>query len=137
MLFQINYKNGERDEVVVQLAPQDTWSVDVTLAHVIVPLLKQLKETTHSYGNVEDEDVPESLRLGNDEHNWPVNSKERWFWLLDELIWAFSAHLDWGSEESLGQDKNGVFDINIYRAFNERKGKAFLLFGKYYTSLWD
>lgn len=136
MLFQIDYKDGEKDKVTVDLAPQDTWSVDITLAHVIVPLLKQLKATTNSSGKVEDCDVPQHLVIGDDENNWPLNSRERWEWLLDELIWVFEQHIDPTEEDAIFIPGQPV-DMEAWKAWNERKGKAFVLFGKYYASLWD
>ena len=35
----------------------DTWNIDVTLAHIIVPMLKQLKEKKHGAPFVDNEDV--------------------------------------------------------------------------------
>ena len=80
----------------------DTWNIDVTLAHIIVPMLKQLKEKKHGAPFVDNEDVPENLRVskeeeedvadgGTDEHYF-----ERWDYVLDQMIWAFQEKLeDW------------------------------------------
>ena len=40
----------------------DTWSMDHTLGHIALPMLKQLKATKHGSPFVDDEDVPEHLR---------------------------------------------------------------------------
>ncbi len=36
--------------------------MDYTLSHIVVPMLKQLKETKHGAPFVDDEDVPEELK---------------------------------------------------------------------------
>ena len=47
---------------VVKIDYWDSWSCDYTLSPIILPLLKQLKETKHGYGWIEDEDVPKHLQ---------------------------------------------------------------------------
>jgi hypothetical protein len=90
----------------------DTWSMDSTLAPIILPMLKQLKATKHGSGMVDLEDVPEHLRYTNhetyedqktfefynenDEDN-PQHCSgvhERWDWVLDEMIFAFEHLVD-------------------------------------------
>jgi len=51
----------------VHIDEYDTWNMDSTLALIILPMLKQLKETKHGSANVENEDVPEYLRSTNNE----------------------------------------------------------------------
>jgi hypothetical protein len=87
----------------------DTWSMDCTLAEIILPMLIQLRNDKHGSPMVDDEDVPEELRAvkkskrkkndmrnnpnvhavdwdGSDEHS-TVHLK--WDWVLNEMIWAF------------------------------------------------
>ena len=52
-------KNEQK--VSVQIDPWDTWSMDHTLAHIVVPMLKQLKEASISAGVVDNSDVPKEL----------------------------------------------------------------------------
>ena len=40
----------------------DTWNMDNTLASIILPMLKQLKNTQHGYAIVDAEDVPIELQ---------------------------------------------------------------------------
>ena len=47
-----------KQKINVRIDKHDTWSMDHTLAHIILPMLKQLKETKHGAPNVDDEDVP-------------------------------------------------------------------------------
>ena len=42
-------------KVKVKIDKYDTWSMDTTLAHIVIPMLKQLKDTKHG--------VPLSLPL--------------------------------------------------------------------------
>jgi len=133
----------------------DTWSMDHTLAHIIVPMLKQLKQEKHGAPLVDDEDVPEELRstaAPAKENDWDVdeNHFKRWDWVLDEMIWAFKqalnydddAHFfDW-SEVDRGVKLNEQFSkVKIDRegldAHQDRKANGYRLFGKYYQSLWD
>jgi hypothetical protein len=43
---------------LVHIDRYDTWSMDHTLADIILPMLKQLKETKHGSPNVDDEMCP-------------------------------------------------------------------------------
>jgi hypothetical protein len=45
----------------VKIDKWDTWSMDHTLAQIVLPMLKQLQATKHGSPLVEDEDVPEGL----------------------------------------------------------------------------
>ena len=46
----------------VKIDRWDTWSMDYSLSFIVVPMLKQLKETKHGAPFVDDEDVPEELK---------------------------------------------------------------------------
>ena len=46
----------------IRIDRQDTWNMAETLADIILPMLKQLKETKHGAPFVDDEDVPEELK---------------------------------------------------------------------------
>lgn len=83
----------------------DTWSMDHTLAHIVLPMLKQLKATKHGSPLVDDEDVPEHLRstaAPAKENEWDTddNHFERWDWALDEMIFAFDCKVDDSWEEA-------------------------------------
>lgn len=102
-------KSNKEQKVKVQIDPWDTWNVDVTLAHIIVPMLKQLKATQHGAPYVDVEDVPEELRgekLVKDStqsHSSPYDTDQnhfkRWEYVLDEMIFAFESKItDWESQ---------------------------------------
>ena len=123
----LSWVQSKRKQTIrVRIDKWDTWSLDTTLAHIIVPCLKQLKATQHGAGEVEDEDVPPALRStaappvksgGVDDNHF-----KRWDYLLDEMIWAFERLLE--DDEPEGPEY-------------ERMKRGFALFGKYYTNLWD
>ena len=85
----------------VKIDYYDTWSMDHTLAHMILPMLKQLRATKHGAPLVDDEDVPEGLGLrsteaGPKENEWDTddNHFRRWDWVMDEMIFAFECKMD-------------------------------------------
>ena len=138
----------------VKIDPWDTWSMDHTLAHIILPMLKQLKATKHGSCPVDPEDVPEHLHnkvqpsAANNYDDDTVH--ERWEWVLDEMIWTFEQEVDDNDEEQF-YDHSGVdhsADLNTQvsqmkvdreglEAHQKRKANGFRLFGKYYQGLWD
>ena len=85
----------ERDEEII-IHNYDTWSMDHTLALIIVPMLKQLKETKHGAPNVDCIDVPLRLKPTQmeisrykEDGTTDKNFFRRWDYVLDEMIWAF------------------------------------------------
>lgn len=134
----------------------DTWSMDHTLSHVVVPMLKQLAKTKHGAPNVDDEDVPVELRSTSapaKKNEWDIvdNHFKRWDWVMAEMIWAFEQNLDIDSEEKFfdhsdvdtthhnifGQLSKIKIDHEGLQAHQDRKQNGFRLFGKYYSGLWD
>jgi hypothetical protein len=94
----------------VKIDKQDTWSMDHTLADIVLPMLQKLRDTKHGSPNVDDEDVPEHLRstaATQKENDWDTDSNHhaRWDWVLDEMIFAFEMKVkdDWQSEFHSGE----------------------------------
>ena len=141
----------------------DTWSMDHTLAEIVLPMLRQLKATKHGSPLVADDDVPEHLRstaAPPRENEWDIDAfhHDRWDWVMSEMIFAFdskvndgweeqfhSGHTDWQSvkrkdgmyEMVDGPDHTAKFDADGYAAYQARITNGFRLFGKYYEGLWD
>lgn len=154
-LLWIDSKKTRR--TYVRIDRWDTWSMDHTLASIIVPMLKQLKATKHGAPQVNDNDVPEHLQstaAPAKENDWDIddNHFKRWDWVLDEMIWAFEQKIDDSSDDQFyahptEDEKRGKsFEeqlklIKIDRKgldlWQERKSNGFRLFGKYYEALWD
>jgi hypothetical protein len=138
------YLDRHQRTIRVRIDPADTWSMDHTLAHIIVPMLKQLKATKHGVAMVDMEDVPEILRIEDDaeEIEW---LERRWNWAMEEMIWAFEQKTrdDWmddyyefADEHKLG-DEPSRWDGDGMKAHQDRMTNGFRLFGKYYEGLWD
>ena len=97
----------------VKIDRYDTWSMDHTLAHIVLPMLKQLKATKHGSPLVDDDDVPEHLRstaAPAKENEWDIddNHFKRWDWVMDEMIFAFECKVDDSWEEAF---RSGVMDV--------------------------
>jgi len=143
----------------VKIDRWDTWSMDHTLAYIILPMLKQLDKEKHGAPYTEDDDVPEYLRshmAQPKENEWDTDSLHfmRWDWILAEMIWAFEQELKDDDEhqffddsecgdEKFPWDKDGQYlskikvDNEGLEAHQKRKANGFKLFGKYYQNLWD
>ena len=134
----INDVIGER-KIKVKIHDYDTWSMDQTLAFIILPMLKQLKETKHGSGHVDDKDVPKHLRSTSappKENEWDIDAfyHDRWDWALDEMIWAFEQVV---KEEDTSMFMLANFDEKAYKEHSARLKHGLMMFGKYYQSLWD
>jgi hypothetical protein len=106
----------------IKIDEWDTWSMDHTLAEIILPMLIQLRNDKHGSPMVDDEDVPEDLRsvkksklkrkkndvrdtlqvhaLDMDDEHSTVH--EKWDWVLNEMIWAF--------EQKVKDDESQFYD---------------------------
>lgn len=147
-------------KIVVKYHNYDTWSLDHTLALIILPGLKQLKATNHGYASVDNSDLPTACLKD-------ASGEERWEWVMDEMIWTFEeiandypgaeafhsgnvgilwtkvdAHGNENPEGSLYRMDNGpnhTFNVDFEgrKAYDERIQEGLNLFGKYYRNLWD
>ena len=103
-----------------------------TLAHIILPMLKQIKKENHGAAVAVD--------LGNDcpKH---LSFFERWDWVMDEMIFAFESKLDdkWKDQFYTSQEPDDTHkcDHEGMKVYQARISNGFRLFGKYYESLWD
>ena len=134
------YTDDSVRNINVVIDEYDTWSMDETLSYIVLPMLKQLKETKHGAPNVDWEDVPrelrpsaEELRAYNKNGETDVHFFDRWDYVLDEMIYAFDCKAN-------KDDVYMRFDINDRKAMDKEQSRisnGFRLFGKYYESLWD
>jgi hypothetical protein len=159
--------NRQKRKVKIHIDGYDVWSADHTLAMIIAPVLKKLKEQKHGSPHVDDKDVPEHLRrtaapsLTDEEKNTGHTDtlwEQRWEWVLDEMIWAFEQHsTDWESQYYSGDTDlvtqkvegtaysqlvagpNHTFKVDRKgtQAHAKRMTNGRRLFAKYYLSLWD
>lgn len=146
--------NDTPRQVEIRIDPFDTYSGDHTLALIIVPLLKQLKEDKQGAPMVDDEDVPEHLRstaAPSKENEWDVDDNffKRWDYVMDEMIWAMEQVV----EDDDGQfydysevDEEADLNTQLRQMKVDREGldrhhkriqNGCRLFGKYFQSLWS
>lgn len=97
----------------VKIDRWDTWNMDHTLALIVLPMLRQLKDAKHGAPLVDDEDVPEHLRstaAEPKENEWDTDSNhfDRWDWVMGEMIFAFECKLDDSWED---QFRSGEIDM--------------------------
>ena len=129
-----NYDERETIGTQIIIHPWDTWSMDHTLSLIILPMLKQLKQTQHGAPAVDYEDVPEELHPNEDEITHRETDKnyfKRWEYVLDEMIYAFDCKANKDEPYML------IEDIEEIKKEQQRISNGFRLFGKYYESLWD
>ena len=165
-IFNWIYFDRIKQKIKVRIDKHDTWGMDHTLAPIILPMLKQLKETKHGSPMADLEDVPQHMRTTSTEdydaqqtfefYNDPEICKQnnkcdihdRWDWIMNEMIWAFEQKCDdnwesayygkWIENDSdiLGGNFESV-DWEGRQAHQARMSNGFRLFGKYYEGLWD
>ena len=144
-LFLERIESKRKRKIKIQIDEWDTWSMDHTLALIVLPMLKQLKKTKHGSAQVDMDDVPPEMRMTSTEdwddqlvfdfYNDPELSKQniqcdihdRWNWVMDEMIFAFEFIVD---EDNRYSHK---FDQEV----ENRVANGLKLFGKYYQGLWD
>lgn len=87
----------------VKIDYHDTWSMDHTLADIILPMLKKLNTEKHGAPNVADEDVPMELQSwtspAKDEYDVDGQHFARWEWVMNEMIFAFESKVNDGWQE--------------------------------------
>ena len=154
-------------KINVRIDNFDTWSMDHTLAYIIEPMLKQLKLTTHGAPLIDLADAPKEYHgkklTKKQRADGAIDDKhfERWYWVLDEMIFAFeSKHNDWEEQFQSGEHDtqwikitegklkghsemvegpNHTYEVDWEgrKAYQERISNGFRLFGKYFENLWD
>jgi hypothetical protein len=133
-------KNREQ-KINVRIDDWDTWSADVTLSHIIYPLLLKIKEDKFGTPYTDREDAPDDVIYDDniEDNDWdrPFNAM-RWHYILNEMIFAFDKirddewdleiyerHQGWSEEATSERD-----DVQ------KRINNGLRLFAKYYQSLW-
>ncbi len=113
----------------VKIDPWDTWSMDITLAQIILPMLKQLKATKHG--------VPGDFVWDEKKQcEKPFKQAEKaWDKVMDKMIWSFEQLLDEDNDEPFHM--GGTFNVKGYQKHQKKIQEGLDLFGKYYRNLWD
>lgn len=141
--FLMWIENKRNRRIYVRIDRWDTWSMDYTLAYIILPMLKQLKDQKQGSPYVDDKDVPVKLRstsapaLTEGEKNIgsvDENFHARWEWVLDEMIFAFETKAgslqDWEDQFTTGE-----YDLRSKKL--DEKGTSQLVYGPNHTAKTD
>lgn len=116
----------------VHIDKWDVHSMDVTLSKIIYPMLLELKRQNKNFPillhDVND-CFPEEYHISEDfdvEFDDNEICKQRWHFLLDEMIYAFGA---------ISSEK--AYDIDTpYSIDSDRVEKGLQYFGRFYNHLW-
>ena len=158
-------EDQKKRKVKIRIDNYDTWSMDSTLAMIILPMLMNLRVTKRGYPAEfchEYETYPTEAQMSFDVEGFEIDEDAgaaKWDEVLDEMIWAFEqVNVDWEEQYYSGEidhkwiavDRdddcmeltNGpkhTFEIDMdgMRKHQERMSNAFENFGKYYQSLWN
>jgi len=135
-------------KIKIRIDDYDVWGMDHTLSYIIYPMLLKIKQDKHGTPYVDDIDVPEEIRstaagvvMPTEEGGMDSNFEKRWEWVLDQMIYSFSALVD--EENSIedsffktDEDGKSHFDREGHQKESEKVQNGFILFGKYFRSLW-
>ena len=111
--------------VKVHIDHYDTWSLDHTLALVILHALKKFKEDNTGF--------PCGIRPdpnGETETGKPCGNcgcEKEWDIILDKMIWSF---------EQIANDEAEYHNPDEYKRYIQRVQEGTELFGKYFQTLW-
>jgi len=108
----------------VKIDRYDTWSMDHTLADIVLPMLKQLKEKQHGAGFVDDTDVPEELKSTSappKENEWDTDANhfKRWDWVMNEMIFAFECKVDDSWQDAFREGEHDILWVPVDKDGNE------------------
>lgn len=110
-----NWRSSKRANVKID--DWDVWNLDATLAEIILPALKILKERKQGVPYIDDEDVPDELKSydndffdGSSDHT--IHSK-KWEYVLNEIIFAFESYfVNWYDQFQSGELKTDFVPID-------------------------
>jgi len=108
----------------VKIDRWDTWSMDHTLAYIVLPMLKQLQKDKHGAPFVDDEDVPDELKSTSapakeNEYDTDANHFARWDYVLNEMIFAFEHKVGDSWEDAYRSGEHDIVWIPVDKDGNE------------------
>ena len=139
-------------KIEVKIDGYDVWSMDQTLAYIILPMLIKLQDENAGAGHVDDSDCPIWLHstVAPGKESWDTDEHwhDRWQYVLNEMIWAFNEKA-YGSDSKFfthpPEDTTMPFKERMQHLkvdhvgmdkYHKRMQNGFRLFGKYFSSLW-
>lgn len=138
-LFNNTINKLPEKEPTIRIDRWDTWSMDSSLNIIIIPMLKQLKETKHGAPFVDNKYVPEELHIpeGFDFSNGDTDENffKRWDYVLDHMIEAFEMlEID---IIDYAYDDEGNLHKERFEEYQSKTQEGLHLFATFYQSLWD
>ena len=112
-------ESKKKRKIDVRIDRYDVWSMDHTLALIILPMLKKLQEEKHGSPMVDDEDVPPHMRHSDrktDENGWDMGDNwvhYKWEWVLNEMIFAFENIVDDSWESQFHHGRPGFKEVLV------------------------
>lgn len=138
-------KTNDNRRIDVEIEKFDTYSLDHTLALIILPALIQLKATKHGvpseFADVTgaDYDSQTSFDFVKEDHNWAFDQKcKEWDLVLDKMIWSFyqivfddwekqyhygTAEFDWVKSDIKYTDPNTGKDEDTFQMIDKNPGE--------------
>lgn len=147
----VNSFNELRGQKIrVHVENHDIWSADVTIAHMVLPLLEKLRDEKQGYPLIDPKDIeglPRELKPTKKEvdqykkYGTPDDKAEgRWNWVLNEMIFAMQCIVDdsW-EDEFFEMDATSIrmMDKEGYDETQKRIDRGLRFFGLWFRALWD
>jgi hypothetical protein len=139
--FLLWISSKKKSNINVHIDEWDCWSMDITLGHIIRPMLYKMRECKRGSPFVLDEDVPEHLRSTavrsltqeeKDTGHTDENYHARWEWVLDEMIFAFDSLEGGPNQDWEDQFTTGEYDFRFKKISED--GTSMLVQGPNHTA---
>lgn len=142
------YKKSGKQNMRIVIDPYDTWNMDSTLAHIILPMLIQLRQTKQGSPMIDDEDVPHLPKKGlssheNNQYDLFASDEQnklfwnqyhvRWEWVINEMIFAFRSLVTDNWEEKYFTGESDIY----WEKLNDDSGMSEMKRGPSHTFVWD
>lgn len=118
---------------------QDSWSADMEIAEIALPLIQQLKKNTHSYpGKYDGYDVTFDKVWSVIEPYWKGVDEKEWNIVLDKIIMAFYYYNNFDDINEIYFKSYGLnTGIEIIKQLEFDAMCGMFLFARYFLHLWD
>lgn len=114
---------NEDRELIIRIDNYDTWSMDRTLARIIIPMLKQLKATKHGipsdmpFLNQTSNSGQASFAFYKEGDDLAFSAAEyEWDIVMDKMIYAFEHIVDDSWEQGFSSGVHDMIDVPEYDA---------------------
>jgi len=114
--------SGER-RVIIKIDKYDNWSLDHTLALIILPALKDFRQ--HKQG------VPGNFVKGESNEDF-AKAEQAWKATVDLMIFAFQSIVDDDNDFNFDTEEGRT----AYYEHQDKVRKGLALFGKHFQNLW-